>query len=194
MTGVLLNEPHFATADECRACPYPTPCVIRPSERANLRIAPPTAFDCIFGASTLSGDIPTLLDGVERQVRNAADARFGAGSGSGLPGGGINNARGKWLEYALQVIFWNATMKHDAGKAIIVKLPNSSQLQFRNLYKPVARAYLDDLFKSLNDLGMDMQMSNPDFICVTDVADESGLPLKPVNTSETINSDAGCRL
>ena len=183
MTSVLSNEPHFATADECRACPYATPCVIRPSERANLRIAPLTAFDCIFGASTLSGDIPTLLDGVERQVRNAADARFGAGSGSRLSGG-INNARGEWLEYVLKMIFWNATMEHDAGKAVIVKLPNATRLPFRNLYEPVARTYLDELFKSLNDRGMDMQMSNPDFICVADVADESGLPLEPINASE----------
>ena len=183
MTGVLLNEPHFATADECRACPYPTPCVIRPSERANLRIAPPTAFDCIFGASTLSGDIPTLLDGVERQVRNAADARFGAGSGSGLTGG-INNARGEWLEYVLKMIFWDTAMERGAGKAVIVKLPNAAQLQFRDLYEPVAKTYLDELFQSLNDRGIDMQMSNPDFICVTDVADESGLPLDPINANE----------
>ena len=183
MTGVLLNEPHFATADECRACPYPTPCVIRPSERANPRIAPPTAFDCIFGTSTLSGDIPTLLDRMERQVRNAADARFGEGSGERLSGG-MNNARGDWFEYVLKIIFWNATMEHDAGKAVIVKLPDTGQLQFRDLYEPTAKTYLDELFQSLNDRGMDMQMSNPDFICVTDVAAESEPPPKPINASE----------
>lgn len=128
MNGEPLMEPHFASADECRTCPYAMPCVSQPSG-ANLRIAPRTVFDCIFSGSTLSGSISTLLTSVEQQVRNAADARFGAGSGSRLSGG-MNNARGEWLEYALKVIFWNSAVEHGNGNTVIVKLPNAAQLQF----------------------------------------------------------------
>ena len=181
--GIDMNrEPHFASADECRRCPYAMPCVSQPSG-ANLRIAPRTVFDCIFSGSTLSGSISTLLTSVEQQVRSAADARFGAGSGSRLSGG-INNARGEWLEYALKVIFWNSAVEHGNGNTVIVKLPNAAQLQFRDLYEPRAKAYLDELFQSLKDRGMDMQMSNPDFICVTGLPEESELPSDLVGANE----------
>ena len=183
MNGEPSMEPPFASADECRACPYAAPCVSRPQQRsANLRIAPRTAFDCIFNGVALSGDISTLLSRVEHQVRSAADARFGAGSGSGLTGG-INNSRGEWLEDALKVIFWNAAVEHSDGNAVIVKLPNAAQLQFRNLYEPRAKGYLDELFQSLKDRGMDMQMSNPDFICVTGLADSDGTRTEPITVT-----------
>ena len=182
MNNEPLMEPHFASPDECRACPYATPCVSRPQESANLRITPRTAFDCIFNGVTLSGDILTLLSRVEQQVRSAADARFGAGSGSGLTGG-INNSRGEWLEDALKVIFWNSAVEHSDGNAAIVKLPNAAQLQFRDLYEPRAKGYLDELFQSLKDRGMDMQMSNPDFICVTGLEDGDDTVAEPITVS-----------
>ena len=183
MNGEPSMAPHFASADECRACPYAGPCVSRPQESANLRITPRTAFDCIFKGVALSGDMATLLSSVEQQVRSAADARFGIGSGSGLTGG-INNSRGEWLEDALKVIFWNAAVEHSDGNAVIVKLPNAAQLQFRDLYEPRAKGYLDELFQSLKDRGMDMQMSNPDFICVTGLADGKDAMTKPITVSE----------
>lgn len=183
MNDEPVREPHFASAEECIDCPYATPCVSRPRERANLRITPGVVFDCIFNGTTLSGDISTLLDSVERQVRSAADARFGAGNGSRL-GGGINNARGEWLEDALKVIFWNAAVEHSDGNAVIVKLPNAAQLQFRDLYEPRAKGYLDELFQSLKDRGMDMQMSNPDFICVTGLEDSDDTAAEPITVSE----------
>ena len=175
MNSESLIKPHFASADECRACPYAVPCVSRPQRRGNLRIAPRVAFGCIFNGAALSGNISTLLDNVEQQVRSAADARYGAGSGSSLRGG-INNARGEWLEDALKVIFWNSAVEHSGGNAVVVKLPNAAQLQFRNLYEPRAKGYLDELFQSLKDRGMDMQMSNPDFICAIGITDECELP------------------
>ena len=183
MNSEPLIEPHFASADECRACPYAMPCVSRPHEAANLRIAPRTAFDCIFKGVALSGDAATLLSSVEQQVRSAADAQFGTGSGSRLTGG-INNARGEWLEDALKVIFWNSAVEHSNGNSVIVKLPNAAQLQFRDLYEPRAKGYLDELFQSLKDRGMDMQMSNPDFICVTGLSDGNDTTREPITVSE----------
>ena len=183
MTGELQNKPHFASADECRACPYATPCVSWPTERPSLRIAPTTAFDCIFGGVNLDGDIPDLLNSVEKQIRNAADARFGPGSGATLSGG-INNARGEWLECVLKIVLWNVAVEHTDGQAVIIKLPNATQLQFRSLYEPRAKNYLDELFNSLKERGMDMQMSNPDFICVKDLTGENAPVLEPVIINE----------
>lgn len=183
MSSEPLLEPHFASAEECRACPYAVPCVNRSSDEENVKIAPRTAFDCIFGRATLSGDISTLLGSVEHQVRSAADARFGADGGSDLAGG-INNARGGWLEDILKVIFWNAAVEHSDCDALIVKLPNASQLQFRELYEPRAKGYLDELFQSLKDRGMDMQMSNPDFICVVGLANNVDATPGQVTASE----------
>ena len=81
----------------------------------------------------------------------------------------MNNARGDWLESILKVIFWNTLVDVCDGGSVIFKLPNASQLQFRHLYEDRARGYLDELFASLAERGMNMQMSNPDFLCLTGI-------------------------
>ena len=131
----------------------------------------------------MEGSIPGSVTDLEVQVRKAADARYGAGTGQRLSGG-INNARGEWLEYILKLIFWNVAVEFNGGKTVIVKLPNASQLRFRDLYEPRAKGYLEELFVSLRYLGMDMQMSNPDFVCVTNLADDVDIPLERVVVSE----------
>ena len=184
MTSEPRKAPYFAPAEECQACPYDTPCVYRPADsQQSPRITPPTVFDCVFRGLTPEGSIPTLLADLESQVRKAADARYGAGTGQQLSGG-VNNSRGEWLEYVLKLIFWNAAVEFNGSKTIIVKLPNAAQLQFRDLYEHRAKGYLDELFASLANRGMDMQMSNPDFLCVTNLAEDIDLSSKPVVVSE----------
>ena len=173
MVAEERKSPHFATAEECRACPYAEPCVQRPVAGGGLRMSPSTLFDCVLGGTAPDGSITGLLNDLERQARSAADARFGAGS---RLSGGINNARGQWLENVLQLTFWNVAAAFSNNRATIVKLPNAAQLSFRNLYEPRAKGYLDELFDSLARQGMDMQMSNPDFICVTGVHTVGSVP------------------
>lgn len=173
---------HFATDTECRACPYARPCV-QVGQDGKLHITPSTAFECVLHGTTLQGSISGLLDNLVFQVRAAANARFGSGSDGQLRGG-INNARGEWLEYMLKFIFWNVCATFDGNPTIIVKLPNSAQLNFRDLYEIKAKSYLDQLFDSLQRQGMDMQMSNPDFVCVTNLPDAVKDLLEPMSITE----------
>jgi hypothetical protein len=124
-----------------------------------------------------------LLGDLGNQVKKAADARYGAGTGGKLDGG-LRNSRGEWLEYVLKIVFWNIAVEFNEGKTVIVKLPNATQLRFRDLYESRAKGYLEELFVSLGNRGMDMQMSNPDFLCVTNLADDIDLPSKQVVVSE----------
>jgi hypothetical protein len=110
-----------------------------------------------------------MLDALQTQVRSAADARYGPGSGAKLTGG-LRNVRGEWLEYILGVIFWNTVAESRFRDTAIVRLPNAAQLRFHDLYEPQARGYLVELFDSLREHDIQLIMSNPDFICV------SGLP------------------
>ena len=132
MTSPENSSLHFATDTECRACPYGQPCVQKDQD-GKLHITPSTVFDCVLHGATPQGSITGLLDSLVFQVRAAANARFGSGSDSQLRGG-VNNARGEWLEDMLKFIFWNASVEFGGNVAIIVKLPNASQLNFRDLY------------------------------------------------------------
>ncbi len=167
-----LEAPHFATPEECLNCPYQTPCItLPPGNQAGHRITPVVVLDCVYRGATPQGDIPELLDNLETQARRAADARYGAGAGQGLTGG-LRNSRGEWLENILSVIFRNVSREFDDGNPVIVKLPNAAQLRFLELYEPRANRYLEELFVSLRERGIEMTMSNPDFVCVTNLPAE----------------------
>ena len=86
--------------------------------------------------------------------------------------GGLSNARGEWLENILGLVFWNTAAQASLGRTAIVKLPSASRLKFHDLFEPRSREYLEELFESLARDDIAMEMSNPDFICVTDVPDE----------------------
>ena len=172
MTMVPCTEAYFATPDECRQCPYVNPCVVSPPPRQKSpRISRATAIDCVYRGLMPEGSIEEVLGSLEGQVRAAADARFGSGVGNRLSGG-LRNARGEWLENILGLAFWNSAAQASGGRTAIVKLPNANQLSFRDLFEPRSREYLEQLFESLASDDIAMEMSNPDFICVTSLPDE----------------------
>ena len=173
-----FEVPHFATPEECRHCPYATPCITPPpGNQAGHRITPVVVLDCVYRGATPQGDIPELLDTLANQARRAADARYGTGAGQGLTGG-LRNARGEWLENILSVIFRNVVREFNDGNPVIVKLPNAAQLSFQELYEPRANGYLEELFASLRERGIEMTMSNPDFVCATNVTAEVAANLR----------------
>ena len=186
MTTVSRIEAYFAEPDECRQCPYVNPCVGPPPPRQRSpRISRATAIDCVYRGLIPEGNIEEILGSLESQVRSAADAKFGPGIGRNMAGG-LSNARGEWLENILGLVFWNAAARESGGRTAIVKLPNANQLRFHNLFEPRSREYLEQLFESLAEDEIAMEMSNPDFICVTNLPDE----LTPYFSSElTMSSD-----
>ena len=170
MTLPPRTETYFATPHECRACPYGNPCVgdIPPNQKTH-RISRATAVDCIYRGLIPSGSILDNLANLQRQVRSAASARYGSGAGQALSGG-LRNARGEWLENILGLTFWNVAAEISNGHTAIVKLPNANQLSFHQLFEPRSREYLEDLFRSLENDNISMEMSNPDFLCVTNLS------------------------
>lgn len=151
--------------------------VLPPEGKNNARISTHAAFLCVCNNLPLQGSISWLLKKLEDHVKAVATEKYGVSLGNG-----VNNARGRWLEMALQVLFWNVCLSYDKGKTMVMKLPDASELQFRDLYEPQAKRYLDELFMSLEKRGLDMQMSNPDFLCVTDLPEGLVGP-KPVTVS-----------
>ena len=170
MTLPPRTEPYFAPPQECRECPYSNPCVgdIPPSQKTH-RISRATVVDCIYRGLVPSGSIRDNLDSLQHQVRAAASARYGSGAGTALSGG-LRNARGEWLENILGMTFWNAAAEASNGHTAIVKLPNANQISFHQLFETRSREYLEELFRSLEDDDISMEMSNPDFLCVTDLS------------------------
>ncbi len=49
------------------------------------------------------------------------------------------------------------------------ELPNANQLSFHELFESRSREYLEELFLSLENDDIAMEMSNPDFLCVTNL-------------------------
>jgi hypothetical protein len=86
--------------------------------------------------------------------------------------GGINNVRGDWLEQLLAVLFANITAGGTYGNTAIVRLPNAETMPYQELFEPIARTYLSDLYHSLEQNGISLTMSNPDFVCITNLPDE----------------------
>ena len=82
MTTISRTEAYFAKPDECRQCPYMNPCVGSPPPRQRSpRISRATAIDCVYRGLIPEGGVEEILEGLESQVRAAADARFGPGVG-----------------------------------------------------------------------------------------------------------------
>ena len=134
-----------------------------------------------------------LITAIGSQVRKAADARYGSGAGARLSGG-LRNVRGKWLEYALGLIFWNTATQASDHSTAIIRLPSAAQLRFHELYEPRAKAYLEELLASLGEHEIEMTMSNPDFICVTnlpdDIADNFRTPMQMSEASVRVMNNA----
>lgn len=165
----LRKTPYFAPPEECRRCPYATPCVTPPpTGQKGSKIAPTIIFDCVYRGLVPKGSIRQMLEDLQTQVRSAADARYGPGSSAKLSGG-IQKVRGDWLEYILGVIFWNTAAASEFEDTAILRLPNATQLRFHDLYEPQAKGYLNELHDSLIKHGIYLIMSNPDFICVTGI-------------------------
>lgn len=170
MTLQPRTEPYFAEPHECMNCPYHNPCVGDiPAGQKTHRISRATVVDCIYRGLVPSGSIRDTLDSLQSQVRAAASAIYGSSAGAALSGG-LRNARGEWLENILGITFWNAAAEVSNGSTAIVKLPNANQLSFHQLFEPRSREYLEELFRSLEDDDISMEMSNPDFLCVTDLS------------------------
>jgi len=180
------TAPYFAAAQECKKCPYPQPCVTPPpASQRSYRITPTIAFDCVYRGLIPKGSIRDFIDGLEGQVRKAAEARYGSTAAARLSGG-IQNVRGDWLEHILGVIFWNTVASSKYKNTAIIRLPSAARLHFHELYEPRARGYLEELFASLQPHNIQMTMSNPDFICVSNLPSNiAALMQSPVELGES---------
>jgi hypothetical protein len=187
VTTQAREAPYFADDEECKNCPYVMPCV-KKEEGEQARITRSTIFDCVYRGLSPEGSIPKIILDLENQVRKAADARYGVGTGQSLTGG-MNNSRGEWLENILKLIFFKEAIEFNGARTVILKLPNASQLSFHDLYEERANNYLKELFASLKKRGIEMTMSNPDFVCVTNLPDNIDLSTESATVSEKLLRD-----
>lgn len=85
----------------------------------------------------------------------------------------MNNIRGTWMQYIFSSLAWNYFAAHPHGNSCFVHLPSISTLRFIDLFDPDASAALKSgLLDRLENQGITLSMSNPDFICIRDVYPE----------------------
>lgn len=150
---------------DCKNCA--NPCVEIKS-KSKTEIHGNRVIACVYGSSLPDGDLNIILDGLEKSVEQCQ-------SQLGLPPNNLqnayNNIRGAWTRFIFGAISWNVFC--DCAKiynACIVMLPSIARLKFTDLFEPdSAEALKRGLLSRLTDHGIELTMSNPDFVCVADI-------------------------
>ena len=87
------------------------------------------------------------------------------------PGSIDNNVRGAWTRWIFSVICWNFFCEYaEKHNACIIMLPPISRLTFTDLFDTDSgEALKRGLLSRLNEHGIELTMSNPGFICASDI-------------------------
>ncbi len=150
---------------DCKNCANPCVAVQHGSKsitHGNKVIA------CAYSEALPKGNLDEILSGLEQTVVNCCTqlgiAQIGLRNAD-------NNIRGAWTRWIFGSICWNFFCEYAIQhNACIVMLPSISRLTFTDLFEPDSQDALNrGLLRKLNDHGIELTMSNPDFICVSDI-------------------------
>jgi len=123
---------------------------------------------CAYNNSLPNGDLSSILDNLEKMVESCRKQ-------IGLNGknfqSAYNNIRGAWTRFIFGALCWNTFCKYTkTNNACIVMLPSIARLKFTDLFdSDSAEALKRGLLSRLAEHGIELTMSNPDFICVSDI-------------------------
>lgn len=149
-----------------------TPCVQRKNKSPdNIVIHGDLVMACMYSDSLPTGSLSLIMDSLQEQVRYAQKLLT-------LPLSNVqnafNNVRGAWTRHVFSYISWNEFCgEPKVGNSCIVALPSITSLRFTDLFDPEASTALDSgLLRRLSIQGIELRMSNPDFVCISDITPE----------------------
>lgn len=135
----------------------------RKGNKVLTRIKPFTAMAELYKDCLPQEKIADYLDNLENHVKIAALAK-----GISPPSSqAFSNTRGVWFESLVAIGAWNYRITKAPGY-LILKLPNITSFNFREIFEPVTREMLQQLEKSLLDQLHEVRMitSNPDLLVI----------------------------
>jgi hypothetical protein len=104
-------------------------------------------------------EIQDALRFIESVVQKEADS-----ANCSIHQGAFNNVRGEWFELFLNSRFYNLSKK--SKRFCIFSIPNVNSTPFVRFFNVEVGERLRELESSLQKQGIELQMSNPDFLCV----------------------------
>lgn len=123
---------------------------------------------CAYADSLPNGSLSEILSNLEKTVIHCCTE---LGISQKDIGTSDNNVRGAWTKWIFGSISWNFFCKYATQhNACFVMLPSISRLTFTELFDTDAgEALKRGLLSKLNSHGIELTMSNPDFICASDI-------------------------
>lgn len=151
---------------DCMHCS--SPCIEAKKGKSSVIIHGNRVIACAYSASLPEGNLETIMKSLQDKVKSAHDK---LGFQFSDANNAFNNIRGAWTRHIFGYIGWNIFCNNtNVGNACLVSLPSISALKFIDLFDPDAsEALRSGLLRRLSKQGVELTMSNPDFICVSDV-------------------------
>lgn len=151
---------------DCMQCSGP--CVELKKGKSSVIIHGNKVIACAYSSSLPEGDLEAIMGDLQNKVKTTHQKL-------GFPFSDANNAfnniRGAWTRHIFGYIGWNMFCNNTKiGNSCLVSLPSISVLKFTDLFDTDAsEALRSGLLRRLSKQGVELTMSNPDFICVSDV-------------------------
>lgn len=162
----------------CTTCS--NPCVEHKKGQSTIVIHGNRVIACEYSSSTPEGDLEVIMSTLQNKVKFAHQElgyKFSDSSNA------FNNIRGTWTHYIFGLIGWNIFCNNvRVGNSCLVSLPSISALRFTDLFDTDAsEALRSGLLRRLSKQGVELTMSNPDFICVSDITpDDMAMFQEPI--------------
>ena len=154
---------------DCANCS--NPCVELKKGQSSTIIHGNRVIACAYFESLPQGDLDTIMQELQERVKAA---HFKLGYTFSSSQNAFNNIRGAWTKHIFSFICWNMFCSNPiVGNSCFVPLPSISVLKFTDLFDTDAsEALKSGLLRRLSQQGVELTMSNPDFICVSDITPE----------------------
>jgi len=154
---------------DCKICP--TPCVEK-LKNGKTTVHGREVLSCKYADKLPEGDLNSIMKELWDQLIFASESL-----GLVKPGDSTkNNVRGIWARQIFGSICWNVCASNIfVVNSCIVLLPSISGFDFKKIFESDTANALSDLSEDLSKKGMELSMSNPDFICVSDIGPDDAI-------------------
>jgi len=170
---------------DCTKCS--NPCVELKNDQSSIVIHGNRVIACEYSSSLPAGDLDIIMEGLQDRVKTAHKKLGYTFNGSH---NAFNNIRGAWTRHIFSYIGWNMFCSNpNVGNSCIVPLPSISVLKFTDLFDTDAsEALKSGLLRRLSQQGVELTMSNPDFICVSDITPDDMVEFETPITNLSIET------
>lgn len=161
---------------DCSSCSYP--CVEQSPKNSGVIIHGKRVLSCMFSDSLPTGILSNIMAKLKEQVYFAQN-HFGLASPN-QQDNAFNNVRGYWTRCIFASTAWNLFCENPIiGNSCLIPLPSTASLRLTQIFDPDANNALDNgLIRNLAKQGIELGMSNPDFVCISELPPDIMEPFK----------------